>query len=105
MGAEKWNELGRMHARWAEWPAAQECFEAAITVEPGWPALWANLALAADRNGDAATARGALAMADVLEPARHGKWRQVVATGHPLAIGARAMGLLASQGRREREGS
>jgi hypothetical protein len=91
MGAEKWNELGRMHAGWAEWCAAQECFEAALTSEPCWPALWANLALAADRNGDAATAEGALAMADVLEPEGQGHWRRVVATGRPLAVGALAV--------------
>ena len=87
MSAEKWNELGRVHAGWAEWAAAQECFEAAITIEPGWPALWANLALAANRNGDTATAGGALQMADTLEPDRAGQWRRVVASGRPLAIG------------------
>lgn len=87
MGAEKWNELGRAHAGWAEWPAAQECFEAALAAEPGWPALWANLALAAARNGDAATADGALRMADILEPAGAGQWRQVMASGRPLPIG------------------
>jgi uncharacterized protein HemY len=88
MDAEKWNELGRVHAGWAEWAAAQECFEAAITAEPGWPALWANLALAAARTGDTATAEGALQMADTLEPERAGQWRRVVASGRPLPIGA-----------------
>ncbi|MGH9002092.1 MAG: hypothetical protein ACRDYV_03080 [Acidimicrobiia bacterium] len=87
MGAEKWNELGRVHAGWAEWPAAQECFEAAITAEPGWPALWANLALAAARNGDPATAEGALLMADTLDPAQALRWRQVLASGRPLVVG------------------
>jgi predicted Zn-dependent protease len=87
MGAEKWNELGRVHAGWAEWPAAQECFEAAITAEPGWPALWANLALAAARSGDTATAEGALQVADTLDPERAGVWRRVMASGRPLPIG------------------
>jgi tetratricopeptide (TPR) repeat protein len=96
MGAEKWNELGRVHAGWAEWAAAQECFEAAITTEPRWPALWANLALAAARNGDTATAEGALQMADTLQPERAARWRQVVASGHPLPIGALRLEVRAS---------
>lgn len=87
MGAEKWNELGRVHAGWAEWAAAQECFEAAITTEPGWAAVWANLALAAARNGEIATAEGALQMADTLEPQWAGQWRKVLASGRPLPIG------------------
>lgn len=87
MGAEKWNELGLVHAGWAEWAAAQECFEAAITAEPGWAAVWANLALAAARTGDISTAEGALEMADTLEPERAGQWRRVMASGRPLPIG------------------
>ncbi|MGH9039142.1 MAG: hypothetical protein ACRDZ3_02820 [Acidimicrobiia bacterium] len=86
MGAERWNELGRVHAGWAEWPAAQECFEAAITAEPHWPVLWANLALAAARNGDPATANGALEVAETLEPRRAGEWRRMMASGRPLPL-------------------
>lgn len=97
MVAEKWNELGRMHASWAEWAAAQECFEAAITAEPGRPALWANLALAAARNGDSNTAKGALEMADTLEPERAVHWRQVVDSGHPLPIGRLRFGAGATE--------
>lgn len=92
MVAEKWNELGRMHAGWAEWAAAQECFEAAITAEPARPALWANLALAAARNGDRRMADGALEMADTLQPERAVHWRQVMTSGHPLPIGPLRLG-------------
>ena len=87
MDAEKWNELGRVHAGWAEWGAAQECFEAAVTADPAEGALWANLALAATRNGDVATAEGALAMAAVLEPHRTRWWRRAVTSGRPLVVG------------------
>ena len=92
MGAEKWNELGRVHAGWAEWAAAQECFEAAIVEEPRWPALWANLALAAERNGDPVTSRGALQMADTLDPAGAARWRRAVESGRPLVVGVLARG-------------